>query len=169
MNEKLKDHCTIRKPYPEIKVTKRDPALAALLSVPYAGSGGEISTILSYLYGSTVLGGGKSKLISEVLHYISAVEMHHMSILAKYIFLLGGDPKYMAAQGHRPFGTSNMRYSRSPAQILKNAISGEESAVYVYTQLQRAMGDENIIAMLDRIVEDEKHHINIFHELLGEI
>lgn len=168
MNEKLKCHCMIHKPYPEIKPTKKDPAFASLLSVPYAGSGGEISSILSYLYGSTVLDGSKNQTVSDVLRYISDVEMHHMNILAELIFRLGGDPKYAVAQGRRPFTAANMHYSENPAQILKSAVAGEESAIYVYEQLQKATEDENIIAVLERIIEDERLHLGIFRELLGE-
>lgn len=168
MNEKLKCHCTVHKPYPEIKPAKKDPAFASLLLVPYAGSGGEISSVLSYLYGSTVLDKSKNQTLSDVLRCISGVEMHHMNMLAELIFLLGGDPKYVVAQGRRPFTTANMHYSENPAQILKSAIAGEESAIYVYEQLQKATEDENIIAVLGRILEDERLHLDIFRELLGE-
>lgn len=169
MNDKLKYNCTVHKPYPEVKVSKKDPAYAALLSVPYAGTGGEISAILSYLYGSTVLNGGKDQIISDVLECISVVEMHHMHILAELIFLLGGDPRYVVAQGRRPFTAANLHYSENPTQILKNAIAGEEGAIFVYEQLRGMTDDENIISIIDRIIEDEKLHLNIFHELLGNI
>ena len=168
MNEKLKCHCMIHKSYPEVKPAKKDTAFASLLLVPYAGSGGEISSILSYLYGSTVLDGSKNQTVSDVLRCISGVEMHHMNILAELIFRLGGDPKYAVAQGRRPFTAANMYYSENPAQILKSAVAGEESAIYVYEQLRKATDDENIIAVLERIIEDEKLHLGIFRELLGE-
>ena len=92
-----------------------------------------------------------------------------MHILAELIFLLGGDPRYVVAQGRRPFTAANLHYSENPTQILKNAIAGEEGAIFVYEQLRGMTDDENIISIIDRIIEDEKLHLNIFHELLGNI
>lgn len=159
--------CTLHRPYPEIKVEKKDPVFASLLSVPYAGTGGEIYSTLSYLYGSNVLF-EKSPVVSEALKCVAKTEMYHTDILAKLIVLLGGDPKYTVAQGRRPFTTAGMHYGESENAILRGAISGEEGAIYVYEKLAESTDDENIKAILSRIIEDEKHHACIFRELLRE-
>lgn len=159
--------CTLRKPYPEIKAEKKDTVFASLLSVPYAGTGGEIYSTLSYLYGSNILF-EKSPVVSEALQCVAKTEMYHADILAKLIVQLGGDPKYNVAQGRRPFTTAGMHYGENENAILKGAVSGEEGAIYVYEKLIESTDDESIKAILSRILEDEKHHICIFRELLRE-
>ena len=53
--------------------------------------------------------------------------------------------------------------------MLENAIYGEQETIEKYQMQMEYIKDENIVANLLRIIEDEKIHIEIFHELYGMI
>ena len=54
-------------------------------------------------------------------------------------------------------------------EVVENARKGEEAAIQKYTRQAEIICDKNIVDNLNRIILDEKHHIEIFDMMLAEI
>ena len=168
MNSKIKSLCEANLPYPEIRVERRNPNCARLLSLAYAGQDSELTSILLYVYGHQVARGRKPEMLSEALRHIAAVEMRHLNILGELITLLGSDPRFSAdPRGRVGINTAMLGYASDPAQIIRNALAGENASVRLYNELIRAIDDRYIREILKRIIKDEEHHVKLFREMAG--
>ena len=180
MNGKLRTACNLPLPYPEVRVSAPNSNYARLLSVAYAGDGGELAAILQYTYGHIMTENEEPAQLSAVLSCVSMTEMRHLEILGELIYKLGGDPKFCDMQrrgcfdarrwrisGDGCFDASKVNYQTSPEKILRAAIAGEKAAIAMYRDLIRRIDDGCIREILRRIILDEEHHIKIFSELLG--
>ncbi|MBQ8404704.1 MAG: demethoxyubiquinone hydroxylase family protein [Clostridia bacterium] len=168
MNSKMKSICEYDAPYPEIRVERKNPNYARMLSLAYAGPDSELTTILSYLYGNKVCTGKMPASLSDMLKYIAKVEMRHLDMLGELIMLLGGDPRFASGpRCHVGINTAMLNYQTDTAMVLRNAIAGEEGAVRLYNELIRAIDDRYIREILKRIIKDEEHHIKLFREMAG--
>ena len=167
MNSKIKSLCEANLPYPEIRVERRNPNYARLLSLAYAGQDSELTAILLYSYGHQVSRGKSPEMLSEALQHISVVEMHHLNILGELITLLGGDPRFCGPNMRVGINTAMLGYACEPARILRNALAGEEAAVRLYKELIRNICDKYVREILERIILDEESHIKIFREMAG--
>lgn len=165
MNSKIKSLCTLPIPYPQINVAEKNPAYARMLSVPYAGQGGELASLLSYTYGHIVTEESDGRL-SDVLECVAMTEMRHVEILGKLIFALGGDPRYCSADARTCFSAQTVPYNTSPERIIRAAIMGEQASAEGYRNLAGRINDRNIKDILERLAVDEEHHVKIFSELM---
>ena len=168
MNSKIKMLCEANLPYPEIRVERRNPNYARLLSLAYAGQDSELTAVLLYSYGRQVTRGRKPEMLSETLHHVSAVEMRHLDMLGELITLLGGDPRFAGPRGRVGINTAMLGYACETAQIIRNALAGEEAAVRLYRELIRNICDKYVREVLERIILDEEEHIKIFREMAGK-
>ncbi len=164
MNPKTKSICNLQAPYPELRVERRNPGYAKMLSAAYAGQDGELSAILSYLYGH-IVSQGKNDILSDTLECVAMIEMHHLSILGELIFLLGGDPRYINYVKRTGFNTAMLPYHMEPARIIANAVAGEDKAIKFYESLSRSIDDKYVREVLKRIIMDEEHHLKLFSEM----
>lgn len=167
MNGKLRTACNLPLPYPEVRVSAPNSNYARLLSVAYAGDGGELAATLQYTYGHIMTENEEPTQLSAVLSCVSMTEMRHLEILGELIYKLGGDPKFCDMQRRGCFDASKVNYQTSPEKILRAAIAGEKAAIAMYRDLTRRIDDGCIREILRRIILDEEHHIKIFSELLG--
>ncbi len=163
----MKSICEYDAPYPEIRVERKNPHYARMLSLAYAGQDSELTTILAYIYGAKVCAGKTAGSLSDMLAYIANVEMRHLDMLGELIILLGGDPRFCSGPaGRMGINTAMLNYQTDTSLILKNAIASEEGAVRLYNDLIRAIDDRYIREVLKRIIKDEEHHIKLFREML---
>lgn len=165
MNPRIKTLCELDIPYPEVRVERKNPNYARLLSLAYAGPDSELTTILLYVYGHHTARGKNPDALCDTLKYISMIEMRHLDMLGELILLLGGDPRFCGPNGRMGINTAMLGYSADPCKIMRNAIAGEENAVRLYRDLIRAIDDRCVRDVLRRIVMDEEHHIKIFKEM----
>ena len=168
MVNRVKSLCLVPLPYPQIAVKEPNLRYAKMLSVPYAGAGGELSTILQYVYGHLVCEKQKPALIADVFSYIAEVEMRHLNMLGGLICELGGAPKFQSADARGGFQAAGIEYAVSPDRLLSSAAAGERRAVALYRKIIGNVEDDGVRAVLNRIVQDEEHHISIFTELASE-
>jgi len=140
-----------------------------MLSVPYAGQGGELSAVLQYQYGRFVCRNAKPALLTDVFSYIAEVEMHHLEILGELICDLGGAPRFQSSDGRGAFSAVGLNYSITPDKLLIAAETGEKNTIALYQKLMRNIKDASVTEVLARIVKDEEHHAKIFKELISEI
>ncbi len=167
MLSKMKSVCEYEAPYPEIRVERKNPHYARMLSLAYAGPEGELAAILSYTYGGKVCAGKTPETLAQMLRCIANVEMRHMDMLGELITKLGGDPRFATGPaGRMGINTAMLNYQTDTSAVLRNAIASEEGAVRLYNDLIRAIDDRYIRELLKRIIKDEEHHIKLFREML---
>ncbi len=155
-------------PYPKIEVEKPDIAFAKKLLFAYVSKDSEMSATTSYCYRAVVLERCHPEL-SRIMSGIAKVEMHHLSILARLIFLLGYDPKYRVLKNTEPsfWNGDYVGYKKHPESILKASIEEEKGAYKGYLELAEEACDNNVKKILLRLSLDEKLHMQILeNELL---
>ena len=95
--------------------------------------------------------------------------MKHLEMLGKTIKLLGNDPVYKTCEASRGdcmmWSASNIDYSTDLKDMLKTDIKAEETAIKTYEHHKRLINDKYIKRMLDRIIMDEKRHLEIFNSI----
>lgn len=144
---------------PVFKVNGPNPEYASIL---HDGLVGEMTAITEYLYYHfTTL--YASPELSQMFFCFATVEMEHLDWLARFIVLLGGDPRYTSREGRYWNGTAP-RYTRNFCEQIANSVAGEREGMNLYRSQIALIQDPNVQAMLARIIEDEKIHIRILEE-----
>lgn len=156
-------------PYPPVRVAGQNLQYARLLSQDAFSQWGELSTVTQYLYDSWITQ-ARYEPLSKALKGIAEVEMHHLETFGQLICLLGGNPSYIAHQNRRaiPWGSGCLSFCKDPVALLERAASGEERVINHYLRQCTLITDEGIVAILLRIVADERVHLQIFRRFLEE-
>jgi len=157
-------------PYPKIEVESKNYMYANLIRKSYAGEVSEDTAIHQYYYQSIIL---KEKYpeVSKVLEKISEVEMYHLGMLGKLIYLLGVKPIYSSPYKNgisKYFNSSYVRYNDNLKEILLINIETETQAIYYYNYLIKVIEDKYIVNIIKRIIVDEQIHLQIFNNLYKE-
>lgn len=159
-------------PYPEVKVEEKNPYYADLLSEDYAGRVSESSAtfLYSYQHFNTF---DSNVEFSKTIEEISVVEMKHLEMLGKTIKLLGKEPIYKTCEASRGdcimWTASNIDYSSGLKDMLEIDIKAETEAIKTYENHKKIINDKHIKNMLERIILDEKRHLEIFRLLYDEL
>jgi len=153
-----------KKPYPEIKVEKKDDYYAKILSHVYASNESELSAILQYSYQTFLM--PKSE-ISNIIKKIAEVEMRHLEILGKIISLLGTMPIFADRSycNETYWNSDFIYYDTDIKTILEVNIETEKANIRNYQMLIHVIDDKYIKEMLKRILEDEYIHLETFMKL----
>ena len=154
-------------PYPEVCIHCPNTGYARSLQNVYAGTISEFTAISQYFY-QHILQKSSCPEAAQVLMGISMVEMHHLELLAACIQQLGGNPVFAASgKGQRQWWTGAMvPYQRGLRMMLLEDIESERAAIREYRRLMACIHNEDIQALIGRIVMDEEHHIQLFCWLL---
>lgn len=157
-------------PYPKIEVSKPNLRYAHILSQDFASAKGEMTAIFEYLYQHWILGNIDSEF-AKLLARIAVVEMHHLDILGQLIVLLGGTPQCASIQHNRPivWNGGMMNYTKQLKDMLTFNLYLEQSAIDAYTAHARGIEDPNVSAILLRIVQDERIHLQIFQDTMATL
>ncbi len=155
-------------PYPEVKVEEKNPYYADLLSEDYAGRTSETTATLLYSYQHFNTFDSNEEF-SKIIEEIAIVEMKHLEMLGKTIKLLGKEPIYKTCEASRGdcvmWTASNIDYSTRLKEMLEVDIREESKAIKIYESHKKLIKDKYIKNMLDRIILDEKRHLEIFKSL----
>lgn len=155
-------------PYPEVKVEEKNPYYADLLSEDYAGRSSETTATLLYSYQHFNTFDSNEEF-SKIIEEIAIVEMKHLEMLGKTIKLLGKEPIYKTCEASRGdcvmWTASNIDYSTRLKEMLEVDIREESKAIKIYESHKKLIKDKYIKNMLDRIILDEKRHLEIFKSL----
>ncbi len=160
--------CAYPAPYPEIRVSGRNPYFARLLLEDYAGHSGELTAINQYMYHHFVLESGHEE-VADLLSCIGLVEMHHLEILAETILELGVDPRYRIIEGNgteRYWDSSFVFYGTTLCDRLTADLAGEWAAIANYCKHQQMITDPFVNQILERIILDELHHVRLFNQMI---
>ncbi|MGN0666181.1 MAG: ferritin family protein [Huintestinicola sp.] len=157
-------------PYPEIRVESENKALASRISELYAGKDSELTAISRYVYQSIIFKDTYAEF-AEIFLTIARAEMHHLHMLGRLVFLLGGDPVFCTE--HRGKSACwNGEYSVSPRDIAAAVVtdlSDEQKAYASYISLARQAGDKYVFAVLTRIALDEMIHAAALRSILAKL
>ncbi|MDD6266057.1 MAG: ferritin family protein [Clostridia bacterium] len=163
------DTCILDIPYPEINPNEKSREKAMLLLPLFAGRVSEMTAINTYIYQSMITK-KEDPSLHDMLECISITEMKHFDILGQIIYELGVLPKlYAPKKGSRKtqwYQGSFVDYSVLREVFLKENIKAENTSIKDYTYVKNKINNKNIEDILDRIILDERHHIEIFESLL---
>ena len=158
--------CQVNLPYPQLKVEKENKKYAAYLLEDYAGLASELTSITQYSFQNFV----KFKTLpnlSKTLENIAKVEMRHLEILGKLIFLLGETPKY--AYDSKVWTGEAVDYNLDIKKMLESDITLEKKAIASYQKHITLINDKYIKDILKRIILDEEKHLECFCILLNQV
>lgn len=155
----------LEKPYPPIEVERENVEYAKILLEDYAGSGGEDTAIHEYFYQSIV-----EENVKEILLGIARVEMHHLNMLGELIWKLGYTPSFYTVDSNIecviPWTSKYVDYSCDLKSILLMDIEREKNTIKRYQKHIEEIDDKYIKRILERIIEDEKIHIECLKTIL---
>ena len=158
-------------PYPPVQVRGKNQIYANLLSVDYCGSVSEMSAIAQYINNENRLSSEKCPLAKTILG-IAMAEMIHLQKLGELIFLLGGSIDFTAKTRNgspKMWTPEYLTISGSIRERLLADIESEKAAINQYRMHIKMINDEDINAVLARIIKDEEYHIMMLQTLIKEI
>lgn len=155
-------------PYPSLECVEKDYKTAMIIAPAYASGHSELNSILQYTYHFFNFNGIGEKESAKTLMGIAVAEMEHLEILGTLLYKLGADPIYTRIPPYRLdyYQTSNVSYSKLPVKMLLDNISGEMLAVKDYQKMVESINNEQVSAVLTRIILDEELHIKVLKDLL---
>ena len=158
-------------PYPPTQVKERNQRYAKILSVDYCGSVSEMSAITQYINNENLLSCEKCPIAKTILG-IAMAEMIHLQKLGELIFLLGGNINYTAVHqdGRQLMWTPKyLNIPKKAKEMILVDIESEKAAINQYKMHMRKINDNNVNAVLARIIKDEEYHIMILKALMEEL
>lgn len=161
---------TVDLPYPPVQTESRRKKYAYAMLSNLGGRISEMSAVSLYFYDNVLLQ-AKNASYAWVFHQVSIVEMRHLHIFATLACQMGLDPRLWSKrkQGKTYWTPAYNCYSRKPRDVLKYAIQSELSAIRKYSRQAETICDANIVANLNRILLDEKHHVELFRRMLAQL
>jgi len=162
-SEHVNRWCALPAPYPEPRVVRPNQYYAMLLLEDYAGAVSEMTAINQYFYHYLTFE-EKHDDIAELEECVSIIEMYHLELLGKTIRLLGVAPEYRTITNNRViyWNASFVYYGQGICDRLAADIAAERMAIQNYRQHQQLIGDPYIKELLERIIMDEQHHLQLF-------
>lgn len=166
----MTESCFLDKPYPKVEINEKNREKGLILLPAYAGTGSELTAINDYSYQSLIVQKDDSALY-DTLECIALTEMKHFHILGEIIYAFGVLPKlYSNAPGRRHksqwWNGSFVDYTTLREIFLRENIRRENEAIKLYATLIDRIENTNVEEILERIILDERHHIEIFESFL---
>lgn len=158
-------------PYPPVQVSGKNPVYANLLTQDYCGAVSEMSAITQYINNENRLACEKCPLAKTILG-IAMAEMIHLQKLGELIFLLGGNIGFSAKQQdgrQRMWTPQYLVLPENARKMLFADIESEKAAIHQYRMHMKMIKDNDVNAVLERIIKDEEYHIMLLQALVKEL
>ncbi|MDE7454810.1 MAG: manganese catalase family protein [Clostridia bacterium] len=153
-------------PYPSIDILTKDVRSGQIISFAYATLRGEISATLQYVYHHFFME-QTNKDNAETLMRIAVAEMKHIDILGTAMLKLGVDPKYVQCPNTQNYyNTSVVSQSKTPQKMILDDIQGEMNAITDYQKMLFVLKNEQVAAIIERIIMDEQLHVETLKKML---
>lgn len=158
-------------PYPGTEGITQDRESVRIISPAYADRGSELTAILQYVFHATVFSGLQMKQYSRLLMGIAVSEMHHLDILGSMLYQMGALPVFTSCPPRLFdfYSTAAVSYSCEPEKMIQDDIHGEEEAIRQYQSMLRRLHNEQVSAVISRIICDEEFHLQTLHSIMCEI
>lgn len=155
-------------PYPDIEKLTIDIRSAKIISFAYATLYGELAATLQYQYHHLWI---DVESIATLYEQIAMAEMIHLNLLGKAMKQLGLDPLYRQ-NPQTPnvwYNTSTVSSSKTLPKMLLDDIQGEMNAIADYKKMLSLLKNEDVAALIERIVMDEELHLSKLSEAYKKI
>lgn len=154
-------------PYPSLDGITKDECTLRMLSPAYAGAKGELTAVLQYIYQSMLFDKWSNAEYADTLEKIAISEMRHIDLLGGAIARLGALPVYASslpcAAGY--YSAYDINYTHTPQTMILADIRAESMAIEEYKKIISCIDNEQIVALVERIILDEELHLKIFRDL----
>lgn len=153
-------------PYPSVDNLTQDVRSGNIISFAYATLRGEITATLQYTYHHFYMA-VKSAEDAKLLMSIAVAEMKHIDILGESMLKLGVSPKYTQYPNTQSYyNTSTVSQSTTPQKMLMDDIQGEMNAIADYQKMLFVLKNEQVEAIIQRIILDEQLHLETLKKML---
>lgn len=159
---------TIQAEFPTTEGLNPDAYSLAVISPAYASSTGELNAILQYFYHFFNFDKCGYEEYARDLESIAIAEMLHLELLGKTIMALGAQPIYCQnpPTAYNFYSAKYVTYSRNLTNMIEDDIIGERRAIALYSKMLTRLKNEQLKAIISRILEDEKLHLEKLKEIL---
>lgn len=156
---------------PPVQPAQPDPQLVRRLFTLYAGPDSAMTAACQYFYDSLLTGLSPSDGLSELFACLSRTKTRQLAILGRLILAYGGDPGLLSYRSGRRLWWSGewVQHSKQPAQMLSGALAAERAAIRDCRALIHAMPEDGNRAVLERLLADDAHHIQLLETRLAQI
>ncbi len=153
-------------PYPSIEGVTPNIVYGKMILDNVGGMVSEMTAVSLYLYNHYVSSHMTAQITNAFLQ-ISICEMRHLNIFSQLAFNLGMDPRLWTTtdEYNEYWSPAYNNYFNQLDALLENSIIGEQKAIEKYTYQASVINDPKIVAALNRIVLDERIHIQVFESL----
>lgn len=153
-------------PYPSTEVLQKDVRSGQIISFAYATLRGELTATLQYLYHKFYFANVDSDDAS-VIQSIAVAEMKHLDILGEAMLKLGVSPKFVQCPNSQAYyNASVVSQATTPSKMLMDDIQGEMNAIADYQKMLFVLKNEQVEAIIQRIILDEQLHLETLKKLL---
>jgi bacterioferritin len=161
----------VNSPYPTTEGLCPDGYSLRIISPAYASCSSELNAILQYFYHYFQFDFKEFSDYAEIVERIAIAEMLHLRLLGKTIIALGADPKYCQnpATSFNFYSAKFVAYSDRPIHMVEDDIIGEKQAISSYSKMLLQLKNEQVKAIIARILEDEKLHLATLNKILKEL
>lgn len=158
-------------PYPSVASLSLDLRSARIISPAFSGVHSELNAILQYVYHYFNFKSSQEKAVAETLLGIAVAEMEHLQLLGDALLKLGVDPVYTRFPPlKQDFYTARyVSYSKSIEKMLMDDITGELVAISEYEKMISLLDNENVCALISRIILDEQLHVRVLKAKFKEL
>ena len=162
---------TLNEPFPTTDGICPDAYSLAVISPAYASSTGELNAILQYLYHVFNFEHHGLNEYAETLEGIAIAEMLHLKLLGETIIALGAQPIFCQypPTAYNFYSTKFVLYSRNLINMIEDDIMGEKHAICQYSKMLKRLKNEHVKAIVSRILEDEKLHLEALTKILNKL
>ncbi len=155
-------------PYPSTDDLTPDVRSGQIISFAYATLCSELTAILQYSYHKIFMQKFNPD-DADTLMQIAIAEMKHLHILGDAMAKLGVNPRYVQYPNSKIFfDTSAVSQATTPQKMLMDDIAGEMDAITEYKKMLFVLKNEQVAAIVQRIVMDEELHLEILKQMLGK-
>ncbi len=157
-------------PYPSLDSIEPDAISAKIISPAYSGQESELTAVMQYVYHHFYFEEGWEEIANGLMK-IAIAEMEHFEILGKLLLKLGVDPVYTWCPPLKWnfYNTGNVSYTKTPQKMLMDDITGELLAIKEYEKMLSCLQNEEVSAVIARIILDEQLHVKILKGYLEKI
>ena len=153
-------------PYPAIDTLTKDIRSGSIISFAYATLRGEITATLQYTYHHFYFDQQNPEYADKLMS-IAIAEMKHINILGSAMLKLGVSPKYVQCPNTKEYyNTSLISQATIPQKMLMDDIQGEMNAIADYQKMLFVLKNEQVEAIIQRIMLDEQLHLETLKEML---
>ena len=156
-------------PYPTLNNLTTDVKSGQIISFAYATQKGELTAILQYLYHQVFMQNFSEKH-ADTLFMIALAEMKHLHILAQAMEKLGIAPRYVQYPNSKIYyDTACVSQSVTPQKMIMDDIQVELNAIAEYNKMLFVLKNEEVQAIISRIILDEQLHLETLKQMLESL